>query len=102
MVYGASIHRAEELASWGLLSHVTAPERLRDEGRAFATRLAAGPTLAHKATKRILRAWRSGGITAADTVTRAEGPGVIRSQDLQDGVASLQRSGPGHATFANR
>jgi hypothetical protein len=24
------------------------------------------------------------------------------SQDLREGVASLQRSGPGHATFADR
>jgi hypothetical protein len=54
MVYGASVHPAEELASWGLVSHVTAREA------------------------------------------------VILSQDLQHGVASLQRSGPGNATFANR
>jgi enoyl-CoA hydratase len=102
MVYGASIHPAEELAGWGLISHLTAPERLLEEGRASAKQLAAGPTLAHRATKRILRAWRSGGVPAADQVTLAEGPAVILSQDLQDGVASLQRSGPGHAAFADR
>jgi enoyl-CoA hydratase/carnithine racemase len=102
MVYGASVHPAGELAGWGLISHVTAPERLLEEGRSFATQLAAGPTLAHRATKRILGAWRSGGVPAADQVTSAEGPTVILSQDLQEGVASLQRSGPWHATFADR
>lgn len=102
MVYGASVHPAEELVGWGLISHTTAPERLLEEGRSFATQLAAGPTLAHRATKRILRAWRSGGVHAADQVTQSEGPAVIRSQDLQEGVASLKRSGPGHATFADR
>jgi enoyl-CoA hydratase len=102
MVYSASIHPAEELAAWGLVSHVSASDRLLEEGRTFATQLAAGPTLAHRATKRILRAWRSGGVSAADQVTHAEGPAVILSRDLQDGIASLQRSGPGHATFANR
>jgi enoyl-CoA hydratase len=102
MVYGASIHRAEELAGWGLVSQVTAPERLLEEGRSFAARLAGGPTLAHRATKHVLHAWRSGGVSAADHVTRSEGPGVILSRDLQEGVASLQRSGPGHATFVNR
>jgi enoyl-CoA hydratase len=101
-VYGPSIHPAEELAAWGLISHLTAPERLLEEGRSFATQLAAGPTLAHRATKRILRAWRSGGVPAADQITLSEGPRVILSNDLQDGVASLQRSGPGHATFADR
>jgi enoyl-CoA hydratase len=102
MVYGASVHSAEELAGWGLVSHVTTPELLLDEGRAFATHLALGPTLAHRATKHILRAWRSGGVPGADEVTRAEGPAVILSQDLQEGVVSLRRSGPGHATFNNR
>jgi enoyl-CoA hydratase/carnithine racemase len=102
MVYAASIHPAEELAAWGLVSQVTAPERLLPEGRAFAARLASGPTLAHRATKHVLQAWRSGGVSAADEVTRSEGPAVILSRDLQEGVASLQRSGPGRATFANR
>jgi enoyl-CoA hydratase len=101
LVYGASIHPAEELAAWGLISHVTEPADLVQEGRAFATQLANGPTLAHRATKRILRAWRSGGVAAADQMTLSEGPRVILSNDLQNGVESLQRSGPGHATFAN-
>ncbi len=102
IVYGASIHPAEELAAWGLISQVTAPERLLEEGRSFALQLAAGPTLAHQATKHVLRAWRSGGVAAADQITKSEGPAVILSRDLQDGIVSLQRSGPGHATFANR
>jgi enoyl-CoA hydratase/carnithine racemase len=102
MVYGAGVHPAEELAEWGLISYVVAPERLLEDGRSYATRLAAGPTLAHQATKRILRAWRSGGVAAADAMTHSEGPRVILSHDLQDGVASLQRSGPGRANFANR
>ncbi|MGA2014699.1 MAG: enoyl-CoA hydratase/isomerase family protein, partial [Solirubrobacteraceae bacterium] len=66
-----------------------------------ATQLASGPTLAHRATKRILRAWRSGGVAAADQMTLSQAPRVILSNDLQNGVESLQRSGPGHATFAN-
>jgi hypothetical protein len=38
-------------------------------------------------------------VAAADRVTHAEGPAVMLSQDLQDGIASLQRDGLGHATF---
>jgi enoyl-CoA hydratase/carnithine racemase len=52
LVYGASTHPAEELAAWGLIGHVSTPERLLGEGRTFATQLATGPTLAHRATKR--------------------------------------------------
>jgi hypothetical protein len=53
-------------------------------------------------TKRILHTWRSGGVAEADELTRAEGPAVILSQDLQRGVEALKRSGPGHATFVGR
>ena len=61
-----------------------------------------GPTRAHAATKRVLHAWRSGGVAAADRVTHTEGSFVILSQDPQDGIASLQREGLRHPTFDNR
>src|SRR4029077_19034551 len=85
-----------------LLGRVIAADRLEQEGRRFAASLATGQTIAHQATRRILRAWRSGGISAADQIMESEGPRVILSQDLQRGVASLTSSGPGHATFSNR
>src|SRR5947208_1796700 len=88
---------AASSASWGLINRVVPADSLTGEARAFAQSLASGPTRAHVATKRMLHAWRSGGVAAADRVTHAEGPAVMLSQDLQDGIASLQRSGPGHA-----
>ena len=102
MVFTAAILPPETLASWGLINQVVPADRLTGEGRTFAQSLASGPTRAHAATKRILHAWRSGGVAAADRVTHAEGPAVMLSQDLQDGIASLQRYGLGHATFNNR
>src|SRR6478752_6756658 len=62
--------------------------------RAEGEDLAAGPTRAHATTKRVLQAWRSGGVAAADRVTHAEGPAVMLSRDLQEGIASLVRDGP--------
>jgi enoyl-CoA hydratase/carnithine racemase len=102
MVFTAAILPPETLASWGLINRVVPPDSLTREGRAFAHSLATGPTRAHSTTKRVLHAWRAGGVAAADRVTHAEGPAVMLSQDLQDGIASLQRYGPGHATFNNR
>jgi enoyl-CoA hydratase/carnithine racemase len=102
MVFTAAILPPETLASWGLINRVVPADSLTGEGRAFAQSLASGPTRAHAATKRMLHAWRSGGVAAADQLTHAVGPAVMLSQDLQDGIATLQRSGPGHATFNNR
>jgi enoyl-CoA hydratase len=102
MVFTAAILPPETLASWGLINRVVPARGLSEEGRALAQSLASGPTRAHAATKRMLHAWRSGGVAAADQVTRAEGPAVMLSHDLQDGILSLQRYGPGHARFTNR
>jgi enoyl-CoA hydratase len=102
MVFTAAILPPELLASWGLINRVVPAGSLTSEGRAFAQTLASGPTRAYAATKRMLHAWRSGGVTAADAVTHAEGPVVMRSQDVQDGLVSLQQYGPGHAVFNNR
>jgi enoyl-CoA hydratase/carnithine racemase len=102
MVFTAAILPPETLASWGLINRVVPAGGLSEEGRAFAQTLAGGPTRAHAATKRMLHAWRSGGVAAADQVTHAEGPAVMVSEDLQRGIASLQRYGPGHATFNGR
>jgi enoyl-CoA hydratase/carnithine racemase len=102
MVLTAAILPPETLASWGLINRVLPADRLDGEGRAFAQSLASGPTRAHAVTKRVLHAWRSGGVAAADQVTHAEGPAVMLSQDTQEGIASLQRYGPGHANFNNR
>lgn len=102
MVFTAAILPPEALASWGLINRVVPARGLSEEGRAFAQSLASGPTRAHAATKRMLHAWRSGGVAAADQVTRAEGPAVMLSHDLHDGLLSLQRQGPGHAKFNNR
>jgi len=94
MVFTAAIMPAETLAAWGLINRVIPSDRLNREGRAFADTLANGPTRAHATTKSVLRAWRSGGVAAADQVTRSEGPAVMLSQDLQDGIASLQARAP--------
>ncbi|MHB8690005.1 MAG: enoyl-CoA hydratase/isomerase family protein [Solirubrobacteraceae bacterium] len=102
MVLTAAILPPDTLASWGLINRVLPADRLDGEGRAFAQSLASGPTRAHAVTKRVLHAWRSGGVAAADQVTQAEGPAVMLSQDTQEGIASLQRYGQGHANFNNR
>ena len=102
MVLTAAVVPAETLLSWGAINRVIPANRLLEEGRAFAQGLANGPTIAHKAIKQILHAWRSGGVAEADRVAVAEAPTVMLSEDLGDGVASLQQYGLGHATFHGR
>src|SRR6201984_2982362 len=74
MVLTAAILPPETLASWGLINRVVAADTLTAEARTSAEQLATGPTRAPTTTRRVLQAWRSGGVAAADRVTRADGP----------------------------
>jgi enoyl-CoA hydratase len=64
--------------------------------------LADGPTKAHAATKRIVRAYLRGGVEAADEITPDEFPALFETQDLQRAVKSFLEEGPGKATFEGR
>lgn len=102
IVFGAGVYSAEHLEAWGLITRVVDPTELLGDGRALARQLADGPTQAHIATKRILREWRNSGVDAADEVTGNEGVRVIATADLQNGVQSMLKSGPGKAQFSGR
>jgi enoyl-CoA hydratase/carnithine racemase len=60
------------------------------------------PTLAHGATKRMIRAAVDEGVYAADDELPRVGAQVIASEDLQRGVRTLQEKGPGQAEFEGR
>ena len=52
-----------------MVNRVVPDEELADKTMRFAERLAAGPTLANAATKRVVRAYLDGGVAAADATT---------------------------------
>jgi enoyl-CoA hydratase len=68
----------------------------------FAHRLAAGPTKAHAATKRIVRAYLEGGIDNADRETPKVAASLFDTEDLRNAVQSFLKDGPGNATFEGR
>lgn len=57
---------AAVMAAHGVINRTVADDQLGAEVRAFAEKIAKGPTLAHAAHKALLRAWVSGGISVAD------------------------------------
>jgi enoyl-CoA hydratase/carnithine racemase len=101
-VLSARIYPAETMLDWGVVNRVVAADDLHDKARAFARQLAAGPTLAHAATKRMIRLTVEEGVEAADVALPEEGAKVMASEDLQKGARTLLEKGPGQATFAGR
>jgi enoyl-CoA hydratase/carnithine racemase len=93
---------AETMLDWGVVNRVLPGAELLDKARAFAGRLAAGPTLAHAATKRMIRLAVDSGVEAADAALPEAGARVMASEDLQNGARTLLEQGPGHAVFRGR
>jgi len=93
---------AETMLAWGVVNRVVASQDLLDKARAFVRRLAEGPTLAHAATKQMVRLTVDEGVEAADAALPEAGAKVMVSEDLQDGARTLLEKGPGNATFTGR
>jgi enoyl-CoA hydratase/carnithine racemase len=101
-VLTARAYPAQTMLEWGVVNRVVGNEDLREKTRAFARRLAEGPTLAHAATKRMIQLTVDEGVEAADAALPDAGARVMASQDLQNGARTLLEKGPGHATFEGR
>jgi enoyl-CoA hydratase/carnithine racemase len=90
------------MLEWGVVNRVVPADDLYDKALAFAKRLAEGPTLAHAATKRMIRLTVDEGVEAADVALVDAGAKVMASRDLQNGARTLLEKGPGHAAFEGR
>jgi len=96
------LYDAATLEAWNVVNRVLPDDALREKGMAFARDLAAGPTRAHAMTKRIVRAYLDRGMEYADEVTPGVFGDLFATEDLQNGVRSFLREGPGKATFRGR
>ena len=101
-VMSGGLYDAATLERWNVVNRVVADDELLEKGMKFAHRLEDGPTIAHGATKRIIRAFRAGGVEEADRVTPDVFAELFASADLQNAVDTFLEEGPGKATFEGR
>jgi enoyl-CoA hydratase len=101
-VMSGGLYGAAELERWNVVNRVTGDSELAEKSMRFAQRLAAGPTVAHDATKRIVRAFREHGVGGADERTPDIGAPLFETADLRGAVASFLEQGPGKASFEGR
>jgi len=93
---------AAELERWNVVNRVLADEGFDEAARAYAQELAQGPTLAHAATKQVLRDYLEGGVEMANERVPEVAGALFASEDLQAAVRSFLDQGPGRATFRGR
>jgi enoyl-CoA hydratase len=101
-VMSGRVYKAEQMLDWGVINRVLPAEQLLEKGMEFARDLASGPTVAHAATKRVIRAYLDGGVAAADAMTAENAAPLFETQDLKEAVQSFLTEGPGKATFQGR
>jgi enoyl-CoA hydratase/carnithine racemase len=102
LVMTGDVYPAAEMHQWGVVNRLLPAAALLEQARAFAARLAAGPTAATTVGKRLLQTARDHGVAAADAVTPREVGQVFATRDLADGLTSLLEHGPRQATFEGR
>jgi enoyl-CoA hydratase len=102
LVMSAGIYDAQRMYDWGVVNRVLPAGELLEKGRRFAARLAAGPTVAHGVTKRVVRAAADEGSRAADARLAELAPGLFATEDVRTGLTSFREHGPGQAVFSGR
>jgi enoyl-CoA hydratase/carnithine racemase len=90
---------ARTMERWGIVNRVVADERLSATTMTLARELAAGPTVAHAATKKLVSIAVDQGVRAADEAMSEIQETIFRSADFRTGVDSLKPNGPGLARF---
>jgi enoyl-CoA hydratase len=102
LVMSGRLYDAAALERWNVVNRVLPDSELAEESLHLARELATGPTLAHGATKRIVRAFLEHGVRGADERTPEIGAPLFATEDLQGAVRSFLEEGPGKAGFEGR
>ncbi|MGO9452194.1 MAG: enoyl-CoA hydratase/isomerase family protein [Candidatus Binataceae bacterium] len=94
IIFTADQYDAATFERWNIVNKVLPDAEFEAQTRAFAERLATGPTIALAAGKRIVRAYLEGGVRAADKVVDEVAPPLFDSEDMRAGVDGLLQYGP--------
>src|SRR5690606_24133765 len=95
LVMTGDLFDAATLERWNVVNEVVADDRLDAHVRNRAMRVAEGPARAHAMTRRIIGAYREGGVADADRVTRGDAADLFATEDLVNAVRSFLEEGPG-------
>jgi enoyl-CoA hydratase/carnithine racemase len=102
LVFTGERYPAAVLERWNVVNRVLPDEGFAAAARAYAHRVAAGPTVAHAATKQLVAATIRNGARAADALVPEVSGALFATEDLRGAVTSFLTEGPGKATYSGR
>jgi enoyl-CoA hydratase/carnithine racemase len=102
LVFTGERYPAAVLERWDVVNRVLPDEGFAEAARAYARQVAAGPTVAHAATKQLVTTAVRQGARAADDLVPDVSGALFATDDLRGAVDSFLADGPGKATYAGR
>jgi enoyl-CoA hydratase/carnithine racemase len=102
LVMTGQLFDAATMKEWGVVTRLWPDDQFEEKSRKLAQRIANGPTLAHAATKQIVKTQKEGGARAADAIVPEIAGNLFATEDLKRAVDSFLEKGPGHATYEGR
>jgi enoyl-CoA hydratase/carnithine racemase len=102
LVFTGERYPAAVLERWNVVNRVLPDEGFAAAAREYAHRVAAGPTVAHAATKQLVAATIRNGARAADALVPEVSGALFATEDLRGAVTSFLTEGPGKATYSGR
>lgn len=102
LVFTGERYPAAVLERWNVVNRVLPDDGFAAAARAYAHQVAAGPTVAHAATKRLVTTAVRQGARAADDLVPEVSGALFATEDLRGAVASFLAEGPGRATYSGR
>ena len=102
LIFTGERYPAAVLERWNVVNRVLPDEGFPEAARAYAHQVAAGPTVAHAATKRLVATSVRDGARAADALVPEVSGSLFGTADLRGAVASFLTDGPGRATYTGR
>ena len=102
LIFTGERYPAAVLERWNVVNRVLPDEGFAAAAREYAHRVAAGPTVAHAATKQLVAATIRDGARAADALVPEVSGALFATEDLRGAVASFLSEGPGKATYSGR
>ncbi|SFL01420.1 enoyl-CoA hydratase/isomerase family protein [Geodermatophilus ruber] len=102
LIFTGERYPAAVLERWDVVNRVLPDDGFAGAARAYAHRVAAGPTVAHAATKRLVDVAVRQGARAADDLVPEVSGALFGTDDLRGAVRSFLADGPGKATYSGR
>ena len=102
LVFTGNLYDAATLADWNAINHVLPTEGFDAAVLDLVRHVTVGPTRAFGAAKQILRHFEAGGVPEAIAHTTTIASSLFDTEDLQHGMESFLKDGPGNATFTGR